>query len=198
MDMRQKLLMGATALLYLGPLLAGMGGFGWLVVPVFVAIFTLWLMVMRPQDWPQVAADWRSRPMLVGLAARVMVQVLLVVVMFGIGRGVGGVLGVLPPLPAMLPLAISGLAIPLSRMIWDPWQAGVALQTTGGLEQDVALAITRPLADLPSATADAELHAHLAALAEQLSAADLAQALQDHAARSWSARRSLELLGRQV
>ena len=53
MRSRLRLLMGATALLYLGPVLAGLGGFGWSVVPVFTAIFLLWLIVLRPHQWPQ-------------------------------------------------------------------------------------------------------------------------------------------------
>jgi hypothetical protein len=48
MHNKLRLLMGTTALLYLGPLLAGLRGFGWPVVPVFAAIFVLWLIVLRP------------------------------------------------------------------------------------------------------------------------------------------------------
>ena len=195
MEIRHKLLMAVTALLYFGPLLAGMGGFGWSVVPVFLMIFVLWLVVMRPQDWPQSRADWRSGDIWVAMAARIAVQVLLVVVLFGVGRGIGGMLGVLPAIPALLPLAISGLAIPFARMIWDPAQAGHA--DNQRIQAEVAVAITRPLAELPPATPDAELRAHLAALSEQLAPADLTRALQEHAARSWAARRSLELLAQR-
>ena len=102
MEIRHKLLLAVTALLYFGPLLAGMGGFGWSVVPVFLIIFVLWLVVMRPQDWPQSRADWRSGDNWVAMAARIAVQVLLVVVLFGVGRGMGGMLGVLPAIPALL------------------------------------------------------------------------------------------------
>lgn len=197
MDIRQKLLMGATALLYLGPLLAGMGDFGWSVVPVFGVIFALWLLVMRPQDRPHSLSDLRARAMMLRLGLRIAVLVVLVVLLFGVGRGIGGVLGVLPQLPVVLPLGISALAIPLSRVIWAPRQVGLARRAPGGPDHEVALAITRPLADLPPATADTELTAHLTALTAQLSAADLTRALEIHAARSWAARRSLELLGRQ-
>lgn len=122
MENRLRLMQGATALLYFGPLLAGLGGFGWSVVPVFVAIFVLWLFILRPHQWPRSLADWQSPQALVTLAAQVAVQVLLVLVCFGIGRGIGGVLGALPPFPLMLPIAVSFLSIPLCRMIWDPWK----------------------------------------------------------------------------
>jgi hypothetical protein len=123
MQSRLRLLMGATALLYLGPLLAGLGGFGWAMVPLFVAIFVLWLFILRPHQWPRTAAEWR-KPSVLGVAiTQVLVQVLLVAILFGIGRGLGGGLGLLLPFPALLPLAISFLSIPLSRLIWNPWKA---------------------------------------------------------------------------
>ena len=50
-------------------------------------------------------------------------QVLLVAILFGVGRGIGGVLNVIPPFPVMLPIAMSFLWIPLSRLVWDPWKA---------------------------------------------------------------------------
>ena len=58
MGFRLRVLQIATACLYLGPLLAGLGGYGWRVVPVFAAIFLLWLIALRPQEWPQSRADW--------------------------------------------------------------------------------------------------------------------------------------------
>ncbi|MDZ4097043.1 MAG: hypothetical protein U1D35_19280, partial [Paracoccaceae bacterium] len=126
MHNRLRLLMGANALLYFGPLLAGLGGFGWSLVPVFAAIFVLWLIILRPQEWPDSLADWRRPETLVALAARAAVQLLLVAVCFGIGRGIGGVLGAVPPFPVMLPIAISFLSIPLARLIWKPVQPGLS------------------------------------------------------------------------
>ncbi len=123
MHNRLRLVMGATALLYLGPLFAGLGGFGWSVVPVFVAIFLVWTLIMRPQNWPKTAADWSRPEALVTLVAQSLMQVLLVTLCFGIGRGIGGVLGALPPFPLMLPIALSFLSIPLARLLWDPRKA---------------------------------------------------------------------------
>lgn len=121
--MTVRTLMAATALLYLGPLLAGLAGFGWPLVYAFAAIFTLWLMVMRPADWPRDPGQWRRPEVPTRALAQVLVQLLLVAVLFGIGRGIGGVAGYVLPLPVALPLAISFLSVPLSRLVWNPAKA---------------------------------------------------------------------------
>jgi hypothetical protein len=121
MENRRRFLMAANALLYFGPLLAGLGGFGWGLVVVFTAIFVLWLIILQPMEFPINRAEWLSADAWVAISARAAVQLLLVVILFGIGRGIGGILGAIPAFPVMLPLAISFLSIPLARMIWDPW-----------------------------------------------------------------------------
>ena len=121
--MRIKMVLAATALLYLGPLLAGLAGFGWPLVYAFATIFTLWLITMRPGDWPRDLAAWRRPEVPVRALGQVVVQLLLVALMFGIGRGIGGVAGFLPPLPVALPLGLSLLSIPLARLVWDPVKA---------------------------------------------------------------------------
>lgn len=123
MQKRLKLLMGATALLYLGPLLAGLAGQGWAAAPVFILIFLLWSIVMRPQAFPRAAASWRQPPVWIGVLAQGAVQALLVLLLFGLGRGIGGVAGVLPLLHPVLPAAVSTLSIPLSRLVWNPHKA---------------------------------------------------------------------------
>ncbi len=120
---RLRLLQGAAALLYLGPLLAGLGGYGWRVVPVFSAIFVLWLIILRPHQWPRDLAAWRTALVWAAALGAALMQVLLVTVCFGVGRGIGGIMGFLPLLHPMLPIALSFLAIPLCRLIWDPWKA---------------------------------------------------------------------------
>lgn len=112
--------MCVTALLYIGPLLAGLAGDGWAEVPVFTAIFLLWQIILRPNLWPRTAPEWLTGSALLALVARGALLTLLVAICFGIGRGIGGVLGYLPNLPAMLPIGLSFLAIPLGRMIWNP------------------------------------------------------------------------------
>lgn len=198
MHNRLRLLQGTTALLYLGPLLAGLGGFGWSVVPVFAAIFLLWLFILRPQQWPRRAADWLRPEALTALAAQAAMQVLLVTLCFGIGRGIGGVLGALPPFPLMLPIAVSFLSIPLSRLIWDPWKAAeldavldgalAALQDMGGAAETpdalrnrtrLAARMVEELEAMGPGVEDARLAAHLAAMGTQVDAGALRVALMD-------------------
>lgn len=197
MHMRLRLLQGATALLYFGPLLAGLGGFGWAVVPVFAAIFLLWLVILRPHLWPRVPADWARPEVLTALAAQAAVQVLLVTLCFGIGRGIGGVLGALPPFPLMLPVAVSFLSIPLCRMIRLP-VSGVELdelldEALQGLSSQrdevapearrlrvaVASRLVAELGQLPPDCPEETLAAHLAAMATQAAPEDLRAALMD-------------------
>ena len=121
MENRRRFMMVANALLYFGPLLAGLGGFGWALVPVFTAIFMLWLLVLQPQEFPINRREWRSREAWVAVAARIVVQALLVTLLFAVGRGIGGTLAAQTSYSQMLPLAVSFLSVPLARMIWDPW-----------------------------------------------------------------------------
>lgn len=178
MQARLRLLKGATALLYLGPLLAGIAGFGWRVVPLFVAIFLLWLFILRPQQWPRTLADWSRPEALIALLTQSLVQLLLVAVSLGIGRGIGGVLGVMPAIPLMLPVAVSFLSIPLARMIWDPWRAD-----TGEVVLDAALA--RLEAEEDPAPADdlkrrTEVAARMVAALDRLPAEAAPGLLADH------------------
>lgn len=195
MNIRLRLLKGATALLYFGPLLAGLGGFGWGVVPVFTAIFLLWLFILRPQQWPRVLADWAAPEALIALLTQAVVQVLLVAISFGIGRGIGGALGALPAFPLMLPLAISFLSIPLARMIWNPWaMEGAEVQLDEALAQldagepaapdfqarlAMATAMVEALDRLPPDSPVQVLAEHLAAMGTQVPAEALRVALMD-------------------
>ena len=123
MPSRLTLLMGATALLYLGPLIGGLAGAGWPAVYAFAAVFVLWLAVMRPHEWPRDASRWRDPAVPLRAVTQVLVQLLLVAILFGVGRGIGGVAGYLPDLPLIWPLALSALSVPLSRLVWNPRRA---------------------------------------------------------------------------
>jgi hypothetical protein len=190
MEMRARLLKGATALLYFGPLLAGMGGYGWAMVPAFVAIFVLSQIILRPHLWPHSFADLQRSELLVSLASQVAVQVLLVAVSFGIGRGIGGAAGTLPVYSPFLPLALSFLSIPLARMLWDPWQGdsfeaieaaqySEAVPEAGPEAADIALAdrLLQPLQDMAGRTTEAEALRHLKAMAQHVSLGHLRNAL---------------------
>ena len=173
MHNRLRLLRLVTAVLYFGPLLAGLIGQGWGMVPVFVGIFLLWSVILRPHLWPASAADLARSEALVAAASLIATQILLVVVCFAVGRGLGGVLGVMPALPAYLPAALSFLSVPLSRLIWNP---RVAAENTGfdPVTHDVAArAVDTPalaaemlaqVMALPDDVGEAELQQHLSAI----------------------------------
>ena len=191
MQNRLRLLMGATTMLYIGPLMAGLGGFGWAVVPVFVAIFMLWLFILRPQQWPRHMAGWLRPTALMALITQAAVQGLIVAVLFGIGRGIGGVFASLPPFAVMLPIAISFLSIPLARLIWDPWKDrdvdrflddAIARVNNAPAISDVAgLAVARgliaKLENLDDDASDTAIAQHLLALSSHAAAADIRKAL---------------------
>jgi len=191
MQNRLRLLMAATALLYFGPLAAGLGGFGWAVVPVFAAIFLLWLFILRPHQWPRHTADWARSEAWITLITQGAVQTLLVAMLFGIGRGIGGVMATLPHFPLMLPIAISFLSIPLARLIWNPWKdrdidrflddaiARVNASPTADTAANLAIArrLIVPLADLPDDAADTVVAKHLLAMSSHAPDADIRKAL---------------------
>jgi hypothetical protein len=120
MALRLKLLQAATASLYMGPLLGGLSGFGWAMLAPFLSVFLLWLMILRPHQWPQANAEWLRTKTWISVLSQVLSQLLLIAVLFGIGRGIGGVMGFVPLFHPALPVAISLIAIPMSRLFWDP------------------------------------------------------------------------------
>jgi hypothetical protein len=146
MVIRARLLQGATAVLYFGPLLAGLAGYGWAMLPPFVSIFAFWLKLLRPHQWPQTPGDWLSAQALMNVTTLVLTQTLLVAALFGIGRGIGGVAGSLPLFHPFLPLGLSFLALPLARLIWNAEQSAER-----GLTLDEVL--------YPQSTPDAEMMA---------------------------------------
>lgn len=167
MPLRYRLMTAATALLYLGPLLAGLAGHGWAEASVFIALFLLWLMILRPDAW---SGESRVR-----LASRIAGQVLLVCACFAIGRGLGGVTALRPDLPTLLPLAVSFLAIPLSRLIRSRSGADPLLDAAlhrlasspaehralAALNRAEVEALATRLLSLPPDTPDAVLRDHL-------------------------------------
>ncbi|NBZ88112.1 hypothetical protein [Stagnihabitans tardus] len=168
MTTRLRLLQGATALLYLGPLLAGLSGHGWAMVGAFLAIFVLWSVILRPHLWPSPAEALRSEA-LVALASLVTTQALLVILCFALGRGFGGVMGIRPDLPFWFPAALSFLSVPLSRLLWS----GPSSETAPGFDPLThRLATSEPespalllaaLTRLPETVGEVELQAHLMA-----------------------------------
>ena len=160
-----------TLMLYAGPLLAGLAGHGWSVLPAFAAIFVLWQIVMRPMDWPRDPARWSEGGVLTGALARVALMIVLVAVMFGIGRGIGGVAGHLAGLPAGAALGLPFLLGPLAPLLWNsPASAAGGAFLTEALDRINAVqpqtetpaeaeAAVRPLLSLTDDTPDATARA---------------------------------------
>ena len=73
-----RLLQLVTLMLYAGPLIAGLAGFGWGVVPAFAVILVAWQIVMRPAEWPRDPVAWRETTVQVGAALQVAVAVVIV------------------------------------------------------------------------------------------------------------------------
>ncbi len=163
---RMRLLKGATALLYIGPLIAGLCGFGWGMVAPFAGIFVVWLMVLRPEQWPASPAEWLTGQAWLAALAQVLSQIALIGVLFGIGRGLGGLAGIgTVAVNPILPLSVSFIAIPLCRMLWDSHEAAsqgyyldeeaesAHAESSAG---DAVRAII-PLLNLPDAAPDAQV-----------------------------------------
>ena len=199
-----RLLQLVTLMLYAGPLIAGLAGFGWGVVPAFAVILVAWQIVMRPAEWPRDPAAWRETTVQVGAALQVAVAVVVVLVCFGAGRGLGGVVGYLPPLPLVVPLFLSLAAVPLARMLHDPHQAqGMdtllddAIHRLKSFDTDVAfpsadarhildgtrlaVRLLQPVQDLPADTPANVIDRHLTAIAMQVDDARLREALVERA-----------------
>lgn len=119
MQSKIRLLMGAAALLYLGPLLGGIIGMAWEAVPVFVALFALWMVIMRPSRWPRDPKDWNLSTVYSGIL-QLLVSVVIVIVLFAVGRGIASLAAFDLRISPYFPIAVSFLATPLSRLVWDP------------------------------------------------------------------------------
>lgn len=135
---RIGLLRGAAILLYLGPVLAGAAGFSWSAVPAFAAIFLLWLVVIRPQDWPDDPRAWLGLPAWGALAGRALVQLLLVTLCFALGLVFARLTGFTPGYGVGMPLALSFIAVPLARLVFDPVKAQTIDRLLDSALQEIA------------------------------------------------------------
>lgn len=123
MSARLRTLKALAVLLYIGPLFAGLCGLGPAMIAPFVGIFVVWLMVLRPEQWPSTAQEWTTANAWGSALTQVLSQTLLVCVLLAVGRGLGAIANVPPREDTLLPLALSFLAIPLCRMFWDSGEA---------------------------------------------------------------------------
>ncbi|GKY89347.1 hypothetical protein [Sinisalibacter aestuarii] len=88
--------------LYGGPVLAGLAGHGWAVLPVFAALFLLYVSATRKPDL-SMPAGWA------GLGMMAAMQVVLVVMVWAAGMLVANVAGAIM-LPLWAPIAITATA----------------------------------------------------------------------------------------
>lgn len=123
MGLRFKIYSALAGMLYFGPLLAGLAGTTELALPVFVAVFTLWVVVMRPAIWARVTQEGTPLALAVYLAGITLMQILLVILCFGLGRGLSALLGATLAVPYWLPVLMSALALPVARLVWNPQRA---------------------------------------------------------------------------
>ena len=103
----------SAALLYAGPLLAGIGAIGLFVLPTLLAVFVLWQILRHPEAWPDLPALWLSREALVPALMLLCSQLLFVLLLFATGRGLGGVMGVGITLTPFTTVLISLAALPV-------------------------------------------------------------------------------------
>ena len=104
MHNRMRWLMGATALLYIGPLLAGLGGYGWpLGAGLHSCCFCSGNSFCARNTGRASSTTGRSIRHGPPCASNAAIQLLFVALLFGVGRGIGGALGFVPPYSEMLP-----------------------------------------------------------------------------------------------
>ncbi|WP_126978153.1 hypothetical protein [Frigidibacter oleivorans] len=100
-------------LIHLAPLLAGLAVTPIALLPVFVAAFVLWLALARPRLWA-LPAGGPMAPVAARLAAKALLQSLLIAAAFGLGRGFAGMAGEPLPVPLWLPVALALAALPMA------------------------------------------------------------------------------------
>ena len=178
--LRHPMALVATTLLYMGPLLAGLAGFGWQMIVEFTLILTLWLVVMRPVG----AGGWRNPSVIGAFLVRVALQAAVVSFCLAIGRGIGGTMGALPLLPVWVPPLMSLMAVPLARIFLNPAPvdakpAGAEIPTGDGTMPpgtDVAnpgdgvdaMPWVKRLAQLPEAAREQDLMVLIAAALQEI------------------------------
>lgn len=112
-----RMMMAAMTLLYMGPLLAGLSGFGWRAAPVFVLVYLLWDFVTKPHHWPRSRADWETGT-LAQIIIRMLLQSAVVALLFGLSRGIGGMAGTITAVPLGLPILMSMAGVVIARGFW--------------------------------------------------------------------------------
>ena len=105
----------SAALLYAGPLLAGIGDFSPNILPPLLVLFVLWQILRHPEAWPELPGHWLSRQALVPGLMLLCSQLLFVLLLYIIGRGLGAVLGAGLTISPVAVALISLAALPVLR-----------------------------------------------------------------------------------
>lgn len=188
MHNRLRLLRLITALLYSGPLLAGLMGQGWAMVAAFACVFVIFSVVLHPEHWPRSSDDMARSEAAVAMLSLVATQVLLVIAGFAVGRGIGGVLALKPALPAYAPLALSAVAVPLARLVWNPAATVDPVGFAPGPQPDAPREVDPPaqacafldgVSRLPEDVAEDILQSHLTAVSTHLDPVLIRQTLAE-------------------
>ncbi len=144
MDLRSKLYSVLAAMLYAGPLLAGLAGVPEALVAVFVGIFTLWVVVMRPAIWKAIGAEGTPFALALHLGSVTLLQSLLVILCFALGRGIAVLMGATLAIPGILPVLLSAGALIAARLLWQSGPDRIdgfldeAIQTRNDMARDSA------------------------------------------------------------
>lgn len=120
---RKSLATAASVLLYLGPVLAGWAGAPLAAWPVFLGLFLMWSVLMRPEDWPRDGARWVEA----GVIARALVAVAVLAGLSFASLALGWMGASLRPLPALGPwpgVLLSLIGLGFGRMMWTPSRTG--------------------------------------------------------------------------
>ena len=201
MHNRLRLLRLFTGVVYFGPLLAGLTGQGWAMVPAFVGIFLLWSVILYPQMWPHSAADLALHEAAVALATLIATQALVVVGLFAVGRGIGGVMALQPALPDVLPVALSLVAVPLARLVWNPRVAAAQAEFDPVLQvaapthrKGDAAEMVAPLMALGDEVTEDVVQQHLSAISDHIDPVLIRQVLGDAVAGGRASRVAVKAL----
>lgn len=113
------LAMAVSGLLYLGAVLAGWAGSDVAVWPLFLGVFVLWSILLRPGDWPRHPARWMELEVILRALAAVATMAWMSLACLVLGW----ILAQLSPIPWAGPwpgLLVSLVGIGAARLVWTP------------------------------------------------------------------------------
>lgn len=162
LNIRKYLAKAVSVLLYLGPVLAGWAAAPVAAWPVFLGIFLVWSLLMRPGEWPRDRARWVET----GVIARALASVVVLAGYCFACLALGWVLSSVRPLPEVGPwpgVLLSLMGVGLARMIWNP-EAAVTpeARTEAALRQAEATASEAGLAERRRRGEEAEVDSVIA------------------------------------